>query len=225
MREGNNNMTLASRKMVTTHYISLTVVHSLLSTSGQLYVTALAPRLTITFLRRQGTTMHRIIPIVCIATLGIGAFAKAGEPPMTPVIKMTRAVKAEEGARRCAFLGRFGSFHVFQNNGTAAYYLGPTPYIADLAPSREDNRYWYYRPVGNGDPETTEWAFSRQPDRCGQYWVWRFARGGWRRYEPTKAWGDGLGSVATVTSSADVIGQLQLRVDDIDARLRKIENP
>jgi len=73
--------------------------------------------------------------------------------------------------------------------------------VADLRFNREDGDYWYYKP-SNGDKFTSEWAFARRPDGCGMYWVWRDERG-WRRYEPTRAWGLGLGGQFR-TTQADV---------------------
>ncbi len=96
--------------------------------------------------------------------------------------------KKEE--RRCAYLGFWGSFHLIGAGGSAAYHLGNDRYVADLRSNGQDDHYWYYAPA-NGDQFTSRWAFAR-PDNCGMAWVWRRDRGGWHRYELTRAWGDGL---------------------------------
>jgi hypothetical protein len=116
---------------------------------------------------------------------------------------------------RCAYIGNFGSFHLVGVGGTAAYQLGDRKYICDLSFSKEDNAFWYYRPT-NGDRFTSHWAFSRQPDCCGRYWVWRHDGGGWSRYELTKAWGDGLADRSFTQDTA-------VYLDTNDQRFRILE--
>jgi len=127
-----------------------------------------------------------------------------------------------EDQRRCAYLGKWGSFHLIGSAGSAAYALGNDRFIADLTFVREDTLYWYYRP-SKGDASTTLWAFARRP-YCGKYWVWRHAQGGWKRYEATRAWGDGLGAPTTAQTAIDVVDQLQLRVQDLENRVKTLES-
>jgi hypothetical protein len=107
--------------------------------------------------------------------------------------------------RRCAFIGRCGSFILIGSGGTAAYILGTERYIADLVFDSEDPNWWIYRPTpGSGDPGTTGWAFARVPF-CGKYRVLRFANGVWSDFDLTDAWGGGLGSpTRTVTRTVTV---------------------
>ena len=93
---------------------------------------------------------------------------------------------------RCAYIGRWGSFHLIGTGGSAAYALGNDKFVADLRSVGQDADYWYYTP-SKGDPSTSEWALARKPDGCGMYWVWRGDGGRWHPYEPTRAWGLGLG--------------------------------
>lgn len=131
-------------------------------------------------------------------------------------------MRYQAAARRCAYLGRWGSFHIINAGGTAAYVLGRGQYIADLAFAGEDQNFWYYSPTNGGDQATAKWAFARQPDRCGRYWVWRMDRAGWHRYESTRAWGEGLGESA-VFGSAETIETLKAAIDDHETRLKVLE--
>lgn len=128
-----------------------------------------------------------------------GESAKSSQPLEAKRIAEANQQKANahapakaERERRCAYLGYWGSFHITGDIGTAAYALGNAKYVADLAFEKEDNGHWYYRAGFGGDNFTSQWAFSRHPDGCGRYWVWRSDRGGWHRYEATRAWGDPL---------------------------------
>jgi hypothetical protein len=118
---------------------------------------------------------------------------------------------------RCAYIGYWGSFHITGKVGTAAYWLGNKPYIADLSLDRATPSFFYYRPA-NGDPFITMWAFGRQPD-CGRHWVWFRDRSGWRQYELTRAWGEGLdGTAGPVTTVNGGPGN-----EEILEKLRDIE--
>jgi hypothetical protein len=161
------------------------------------------------------------------ATLLVPSYLSAEEKIATPLPTKSVTYKvpeqdADDAARRCAFLGRQGSFHLIGAQGTAAYRLGNGQYIADLAAAGEDANYWYYRPQQNGDQFTSLWAFARRPN-CGRYWVWRQDRGGWHRYEATNAWGIGLGGVAAKSGSSDAIVDLQIDVRDLKERVLKLE--
>lgn len=136
-----------------------------------------------------------------------------------------RAKQAEKVVeeRRCAFLGNFGSFTLIGDTGTAAYRLGKGEYIADLRTAGDDPNWWIYRPTGNGDPSTTLWAFARKPI-CGKYTVLRFAKGAWRHYEKTDAWGIGLGSSGIRTSSPGPTNQELLdKLREIEGKLNSIQ--
>lgn len=129
---------------------------------------------------------------------------------------------APNAARRCAFNGSRGSFHFIGDQGTAAYKLGNEKFVASLVASGEDADYWYYVPTQNGDQFTTRWAFARQPN-CDGYWVWRHDRSGWRRFEATDAWGDGLTRQTRVATSVNSIERLQFDVRDLQNRVRTLE--
>lgn len=129
---------------------------------------------------------------------------------------------AQVAERRCAFLGRNGSFHLIGDSGTAAYQLGRDQYIADLVSVGQDANYWLYRPVANGDPSTVMWAFARRPI-CGRYGVLRYSNGTWRRFEATNAWGIGLGEELAGAASGDAIRDLQIDVRDLKERVLKLE--
>lgn len=148
--------------------------------------------------------------------------------PLTLVLflavgSVSAEAKQEDDARRCAFLGRCGSFHLIGPSGTAAYNLGNAQYIADLASAGEDRLFWFYRPL-NGDVATNLWAFARQPDRAGRYWVWRRDQRGWRRYEGTRAWGIGLGESGAAGASGDALFDLQNDVRDLKKRVKTLED-
>jgi hypothetical protein len=93
---------------------------------------------------------------------------------------------------RFAYLGRCGSFHLIGAGGSAAYLLGNEKYVADLRSVGDDANHYRYQP-SKGDRSTTGWAFSRKPDNCGLYPVWRQQDGRWHLFERTTAWGIGLG--------------------------------
>lgn len=133
-------------------------------------------------------------------------------------------VDENEPARRCAFLGRCGSFTVIGANGTAAYRLGNGQFIADLRSAGEDANWWLYRPVGSGDPSTVMWAFARFP-RCGRYRVLRFANGAWRFYEQTEAWGNGLGQSGGLQASFEGPTNTELlnKLQAIEGKLNDIQ--
>lgn len=120
--------------------------------------------------------------------------------------------------RRCAYLGRWGSFHLIGNGGSAAYTLGKDEFLADLSFVKQNERFWYYEPSG-GDRLTTRWAFSKRPDHCGRFWVWRAQQGRWHEYEATKAWGIGLNEEARHAS----VPSLDSRVTDLEDRVRALE--
>jgi hypothetical protein len=132
------------------------------------------------------------------------------------------AQNAPEAARRCAFIGRRGSFHLIGAKGTAAYKLGKDKYVADLEAAGEDANYWYYLPQQKGDQFTTMWAFARRPD-CGRYWVWRHDRRGWGQYEATDAWGDELNGSTAGATTGSAIERLQFDVRDLQQRMRTLE--
>lgn len=136
---------------------------------------------------------------------------------VTPSSASAQRIDVNNGERRCAFLGRFGSFTVIGTAGTAAYSLGNNKYIADLVVAGEEANWWLYRPTSGGDPATRLWAFARQP-WCGKYRVMRYSNGAWREYEQTEAWGRGLGDSTTATFSAGPTNQVLLDT------LRAIEN-
>lgn len=119
--------------------------------------------------------------------------------------------------RRCAFLGRFGSFTVIGSKGVAAYQLSDGQYIADLEAAGDDPNWWLYRPVSNGDATTTMWAFARKPHR-GLYKVLRFANGRWKLYECTNAWGRGLGEsgAALASTNVEIIDELRAIREKLD---------
>lgn len=130
--------------------------------------------------------------------LGAGQHLALGETVDRSTKQRQVQVKAQadEDDRRCAYLGYWGSFHLTGPIGTAAYKLGRERYLADLTFDREDNAHWFFRAGNGSDQSTAQWAFSRQPDRCGRYWVWRSDKNGWHRYESTRAWGNRLGGSA-----------------------------
>lgn len=139
--------------------------------------------------------------------------------------RIVRNAQNDGDARRCAFLGRFGSFTVIGSRGTAAYRLGNGRYIADLRSAGEDANWWFYRPVGNGDRSTAMWAFARFP-QCGRYRVLRFANGAWWVYERTEAWGNGLGQSGGLQAAsfdqptnAELLNKLQV----IEGKLNDIQ--
>lgn len=122
---------------------------------------------------------------------------------------------------RCAYIGYRGSFHLTGQNGTAAYWLGNQPYITELSYTRTDQSFYYYKPT-NGDPFITEWAFGFQPD-CGRYWVWFRDRGGWRRYELTRAWGTRPPEFTTSTPDAS-LKALRATVNQHERRIKTLED-
>lgn len=139
--------------------------------------------------------------------------------------RTTRTAQNDGEARRCAFLGRFGSFTVIGSGGTAAYRLGNGRYIADLQSAGEDANWWLYRPMANGDPSTVMWAFARFP-QCGRYRVLRFANGAWWGYEHTEAWGNRLGQSGGLQAAsfeeptnAELLNKLQV----IEGKLNDIQ--
>jgi hypothetical protein len=150
-------------------------------------------------------------------------------PSKTEAVSL-KAEKAEE-ARRCAFLGMFGSFHLIGSKGTAAYMLGNDKYIADLRAAGEEKNWWLYRPTGNGDPWTTMWAFARNRGCDGKYSVLRKVNGVWCQYEQTEAWGDELDRPGQVPvrafsdeggpSNAELLEKLRGMDDKLDAILRR----
>ena len=154
--------------------------------------------------------------------------SKAGNAVIAGLVKTKLAARKDEDDenRRCAFLGRFGSFTVIGSTGTAAYMLGKDKYIAGLRSAGEDPNWWMYRPTGNGDPSTTMWAFARNP-RCGKYNVLRFANGAWRQYEQTSAWGIGLGGFSGAAAAASSAGptnqELLDKLRDIEGKLNAIQ--
>lgn len=150
--------------------------------------------------------------------------ARSDEPPALAqnVRRPNVETDDDDGERRCAYLGQWGSFHLLGSGGSAAYTLGPDKFIANLTFVGKDPSYWYYRPT-NGDPHTKRWAFARQP-YCGKYWVWRHSHGAWKRYEATRAWGNDLGTPTTAQTAIDVVDQLQLRVQDLENRVKALES-
>jgi hypothetical protein len=112
---------------------------------------------------------------------------------------------------RCAYLGRWGSFHLIGNGGSAAYALGGDRYVADLEFTDQDANHWYYSPT-HGDPLTTSWAFARQKDCNGMYAVWRLAGGRWCFYENTQGWGDGLDRRLTAVPTYGLTTEQQLLI-------------
>lgn len=143
-------------------------------------------------------------------------------------LKETNAKKQMEAptsrSYRRAYLGHWGSFHLIGEHGTAAYHFRNGQYIADLEFSGQDANYTHYRPVANGDPSISEWAFARFPDACGQYVVWRHTRDGWRIYEQTRAWGIGLGTeVAETAVDATDVEVLKGTIENHERRIRALE--
>lgn len=133
-------------------------------------------------------------------------------------VAQAQAVQEDEDigyTNRCAYLGRWGSFHLTHSSSTAAYLLGKGKYIADLSFSNEDRSFWYFTPSG-GDPLTTEWAFARRRDCNGRYWVWRRSKHGkWSRYEATRAWGEGLDETKVSRTSLT----LEQRVEALEEKV------
>lgn len=152
--------------------------------------------------------------------------ASALNAKASTVMVAKKANVREDGGRRCAFLGRFGSFTVIGAEGTAAYRLGRGEYIADLeVAEQKDANWWLYRPVSNGDPWTEMWAFARRP-QCGMYAVMRFSNGGWHLYESTHAWGENLGGSGEdikKSASASVQNEVLDTVRRIEDKLKVIQ--
>lgn len=125
---------------------------------------------------------------------------------------------------RCAYIGYWGSFHITGQTGTAAYRLGNQQYIADLSLAGANASFYYYRPIANGDPFITMWAFATQPF-CGKYLVWFRHRGGWRQYEATRAWGIFGTPGGTVTSTPDGPSNQELldKLRDLEGKLNDIQ--
>jgi hypothetical protein len=135
-----------------------------------------------------GVTCFRRMPLHSAILLIAFTFSGASEAQAQPQAVQE---KRKDYETRCAYLGSRGSFHLIGAGGSAAYSLDGAQFVADLRFNGQDADHWYYKP-SNGDQSTREWAFARKPDSCGMYWVWRSVRG-WRPYEPTRAWGRGLG--------------------------------
>lgn len=130
----------------------------------------------------------------------------------------------QEEHRRCAYLGRCGSFTLIGNNGTAAYILGNEEFIADLEAAGEDQHWWIYRTINGGDDKTKKWAFARRPE-CGRYRVLRLVNGNWCEHEQVHAWGNLNGARASSTQVKQTqaqqnIGQL---LKDIYDKLEDIQ--
>lgn len=148
-------------------------------------------------------------------------------PAKTETVSL-KAEKAEE-ARRCAFLGMFGSFHLIGAKATAAYTLGNEKFVADLRYDGEDANWWFYSPTGNGDAWTTRWAFARRRDCGGKFSVFRLVNGVWCFYEQTEAWGLGLdrffGSAAAPVSADGGPSNQELlnKLERIESKLRLIQ--
>lgn len=148
-----------------------------------------------------------------------------GSPSQAQGQKQGDSKKSEQEDRRCAYLGLLGSFHVLGNGGSAAYTVDSQNFIADLRLTREDANFWYFAPANGGDPMTTEWAFSKKPDGCGMYLVWRRVGGIWYAYERTRAWGIGLGGIFGSTQTVvDVEKKLEARVESLEDRVKKLED-
>lgn len=124
--------------------------------------------------------------------------------------------------RRCAYLGQWASFHLIGTGGSAAYFLGNVPFSADLRWTEDDANFFYYEP-SNGDPVTTDWAFSRMSDICGMYSVWRHDGSSWQFFERVRAWGR-PGSSGSYGSYGGEDERLKARVTQLESRMKKVEN-
>lgn len=138
-------------------------------------------------------------------------------------ITLTRATD-DDADRRCVFLGRCGSFTLIGAEGTAAYLLGRDEYIADLVAAGEDENWWLYRVQGNGDPQTSMWAFARKP-HCGKYRVLKYSNGAWRVFEDTRAWGAGLGNSRRFAAATSEPSNQELldKLRQIEGKLNAIQ--
>ncbi|MGE0534939.1 MAG: hypothetical protein AB7O68_08180 [Pirellulales bacterium] len=91
---------------------------------------------------------------------------------------------------RCAYHGRWGTFHLTGPTGTAGYTFKGVKWVANLGFVREDGSFYYYRQSASGDPTIQLFAFSKSKGADGRYPVWRRTPGGWRIYECTERWGE-----------------------------------
>lgn len=188
-----------------------------------------------TFIReyhmRRSVLSNFLFVLVCGITAELPGAERASadaDRDRAQILQVSARVAAPTAGdeRRCAFLGRCGSFTLIGAKGTAAYMLGRQQYIADLVVDDEDENWWIYSPVGNSDAATTKWAFAKRPF-CGKYRVLRFANGRWWRFEDTTAWGIGLGdSGAQVSSAANTGPSNQELLDSlqrIEGKLKAIQ--
>lgn len=128
--------------------------------------------------------------------------------------------------RRCAYLGRWGSFHILGKDGTAAYrFASGAMHFAELRVGRPNPNWWIYNqvPSDTADNNITAWAFARQP-YCGEWQVLMFRNGAWQHYENTFAWGKGIGEDATgAAGSSDPIFDLQRDVRGLKEDVRNLK--
>jgi hypothetical protein len=115
---------------------------------------------------------------------------------------------------RCAYDGRWGSFHLTGLTGTAGYTFRGAKWVANLEYVRDDANFFYYRQIAGGDTSILLWGFAKRNDADGRYAVWRRTPDGWRVYECTDWWGQ-LETMALTVAASD-----EGRFDAIDEALR-----